>query len=107
MQDASYTALQNFLHAEFQLMLAHGEEDLQQKLASKINDLIQKDFSSLINILYRIDVDEIKLKQALESSPNEDAGDIIAKIIIDRQMQKIRLRKPFTKKADSDNEEKW
>lgn len=107
MQDASYPALHNFLHAEFQLMRGHGEEDLQQKLASKINDLIQKDFPSLINILYRIDVDEVKLKQALESSPNEDAGDIIAKIIIDRQMQKIQMQKPFTKKADSDNEEKW
>ena len=107
MQHSSHMALQNFLNTEFQIKLAADDQDLQHQLSLKINDLIQEDFQALINILYRIDVDELKLKQALEKSANEDAAIIIAKLIIDRQFQKIQLRKPVRKNADSDNEETW
>ena len=100
-------ALRNFFNTEFHITLEAGEQDLQLQLALRINELIQEDFPALINILYRIDVDELKLKQALEKFPNEDAASIIAKLIIDRQLQKIKLGNTFTKNVDSDSEETW
>ena len=51
-------------------------------LATQINELIKNDFNLLVQILYRIDVDETRLKQVLNSNPGEDAGKIIAAVII-------------------------
>ena len=73
-------------------------EELQQKLAVYINGLIQTDFQKLVAILYRVDVDENKLKNILKTEPGKDAADIIAGLIIEREMQKIETRKRFSGK---------
>jgi hypothetical protein len=49
-----------------------------EDLANAINDLIKNDFSKLVQLLYRIDVSEAKLKYILQAHPNEDAGKLIA-----------------------------
>jgi hypothetical protein len=58
------------------------------ELATYINDLIVHDFNKLISILYRIDVDEEKLKRVLKENKDKDAGIVIAELIIERQSQK-------------------
>ncbi|MEO6548954.1 MAG: hypothetical protein ABIN94_13185 [Ferruginibacter sp.] len=82
--------------------------DLQAQLAIYINRLIQTDFQKLIMLLYRIDVSEPKLKKVLSQQPQEDAGEIIALLIIERQLQKIKTRQQFRRQDDGFNEEeKW
>ena len=77
----------------------YSNQDLESKLAIYINELIDKDFNKLVNLLYRIDISEQKLKIALQ---NEDktisSGRTIAKLIIERQLQKLEFRKKFSKK---------
>ena len=77
----------------------YSNQDLESKLAIYINELIDKDFNKLVNLLYRIDISEQKLKIALQ---NEDktisSGKTIAKLIIERQLQKLEFRKKFSKK---------
>jgi len=77
----------------------YSENDLANHLAIYINELIDKDFNKLINLLYRIDISEQKLKIALQ---NEDktisSSKTIAKLIIERQLQKLEFRKKFSKK---------
>ena len=46
----------------------------------------------LVQILYRIDVSEKKIKTLLKENQGSDAGKIIASLIIERQMQKIKSR---------------
>lgn len=70
-------------------------DELQHRLSVFINDLIQHDFQKLINILYKADVDELKLKKILRENIGEDASAIIAKLIIERELQKISTRKQF------------
>ena len=83
-------------------------DELQLQLAEYINHLIKTDFDKLIAYLYRIDVNEQKLKLLLQQFPDEDAGNIIALLIIERQQQKIKTRKQFSKRDDNfDEEEKW
>ena len=53
-------------------------------LIAFINDCIQHDFNKLVQLLYRIDVAENKLKNILQSNPNEDAAKLIAAVIIER-----------------------
>lgn len=73
-------------------------QELQQKLIVFINELIQTDFQKLVAILYKIDVDEPKLKSILRENSGKDAADIIAVLIIEREMQKIQTRKQFGSK---------
>ncbi|MEJ7589393.1 MAG: hypothetical protein WKI04_17710 [Ferruginibacter sp.] len=83
-------------------------DELTIQLSTFINQLIQNDFQRLIILLYRIDVNESKLKQLLQQYPGEDAGRIIAGLIIERQLQKIKTRKQFKQQADDiTGEEKW
>ena len=67
-----------------------GDTDLRGRVVARINDLISKDFNRLIHILYRIDVDEQKLKQALRSKPDRDAAEIICDLLVERQAAKRR-----------------
>lgn len=53
-------------------------------LIAYINDCINHDFNKLVQLLYRIDVSEQKLKTILQSNPNEDAARLIAAVIIER-----------------------
>ena len=53
-------------------------------LEQAINELIKNDFSRLVQLLYRIDVSEAKLKNILSANPNENAGKLIAQVIIER-----------------------
>lgn len=73
-------------------------EVLKEKLIGFINNLIQNDFQKLIAILYKVDVSESKLKLLLREGVGEDAADIIATLIIEREMQKIETRKKFARK---------
>jgi hypothetical protein len=83
-------------------------DELKVTLSARINHLIETSFETLIALLYKIDVDEKKLKAVLRSNPSEDAGNIIAALIIERQQQKINLKKQFSGKSSSgSNEEKW
>ena len=73
-------------------------EVLQEKLRTFINDLIQNDFQKLISILYRVDVNENKLKNILKEEAQRDAADIISNLIIERQVQKINTRNQYRDK---------
>jgi hypothetical protein len=83
-------------------------EVLKEKLSVYINNLIQSDFEKLVSLLYRIDVNEPKLKQLLQQNPGEDAGKIIAELIIERQLQKIKFRQQISKPDNYiSDEEAW
>ena len=80
---------------------------LKEQLAAHINHLINHDFEKLVYYLYRIDVNEKKMK-ALLQSPHENSGALIAQLIIDRQLEKQKTKEEFRKKEnETDEEEKW
>jgi hypothetical protein len=71
------------------------------ELETLINDLIKEDFSKLVQLLYRIDVSEEKLKNLLKEHPNEDAGKLIAQIVIERLAATKKARESFSTKSSS------
>ena len=82
--------------------------ELQQQLSAYINQLINQDFEKLIYYLYRIDIHEGKLRQLLQDHEGENAAAIIAQLIIDRQLQKIKSRAEFNSPSGNESdEEKW
>ena len=75
-----------------------SEEELAGVLAKYLDELIVKDFNKLIAILYRIDVSEQKAITALaNNTEKENAGKIIAQLIIDRQKEKLYYRNLYRK----------
>lgn len=81
-------------------------ELFREQLAAYINVLIERDFEQLVNLLYRLDISENKLRSLLSFAA--DAGVLIADLIIERQLQKIKSRKQFSSSAgDIPEAEKW
>jgi hypothetical protein len=85
-----------------------NDPEIFNQFAAFINKLILTNFESLIQLLYRIDVSEMKIKAMLKESPKEDAGHLIAHLIIERQLQKLKYKMAH---AENDTEiaedEKW
>ncbi|MGZ3880671.1 MAG: hypothetical protein ACXVBF_05010 [Flavisolibacter sp.] len=83
------------------------KEGLKQQLIVHINDLLLNDFNRLVQILYRVDVSEQKLKNLLKDNPQTDAAVIIADLLIERQDQKIKTKQSFRSNDNIASEEKW
>src|ERR1041385_8798079 len=64
-------------------------------LIEKLDELIHHDFEKLKWILYRIDINEKKLTEALQNTES-DAATLMADMIIERQIQKAESRKKFS-----------
>jgi len=79
-----------------ELVATFTMEQLEAFMAEKVNHMIRTDFGGLVQWLYRIDVNEGKLRQLLQVNPGEDAGRIIARLIIERQWQKIQTRRLYS-----------
>ena len=99
----------NSLEKDFQIVLSArvSLEEIQKKLSDYINSLIIHDFNKLVSLLYRIDVSETKLKYLLKENPGIAAGNIIAGLIIERQLQKLKSRQDFRKDENIKDDEKW
>jgi len=82
-------------------------DDLKNVLAEKFNDLINTDFNHLVQLLYRIDINEEKLKQVLKQIEGQDTAALLADLTIERQLQKIRSREDYRKDEDISDDEKW
>ena len=82
-------------------------EEIREFLALQIRHLIEGDFNRLIQLLYRVDINEKRLKQMLNEQVEEDPAYLIAGFIIERQMQKVQTRKLFKNDNLDSDEERW
>ena len=90
-----------------ELFQAKSEEALLQRLSELIDELIQNNFHRLMLILYKVDISENKLRTSLQANVGEDAALVIAKLIIEREIEKMNSRNLFRSRDDNSNEEKW
>ena len=67
--------------------------DLEALLEKSITHLIDSDFERLLQVLYRIDIDELKVKKAFANS--DSVANSLAKLILAREIQKIETRKKY------------
>lgn len=81
---------------------------LQDQLYVAINHFITHDFERLVQLLYRIDISEDKLRRALQQQPKQDAALLISKLIVERLQEKKESRNRFTPPpADDPGAERW
>lgn len=88
--------------------VAGSYDELFSQLSKAVNELLNTNFDRLISILYRLDVNENKLRSLLNANPAEDAGKLIARLMIERQAEKIASRKKYkSPPPDGGENEKW
>ena len=78
-----------------------------EQLTECIRQLIDTDFSRLVQILYRLDVSEAKIKTVLVDQPGGDAAAMIARLIMERMELSKKAREQFSRPADIPEDEKW
>lgn len=83
------------------------KEDLRMQINDFINHLLIHDFNRLVQILYRVDVNEQKLKTLLQQNSDRDASVLITDLLIQRQEEKLKSRQAFKKNTDIPEDEKW
>ena len=88
------------LEEEEVLISAEDKPDLNlmhKKLSHLIAYLFEHDMHRLLNAMYRLDVNEAKFHEAMQSDSKEDAAFRIADLIIEREMQKVKTRLHYRK----------
>lgn len=80
---------------------------LEALLAETLNEWIRSDFEKLVQFLYRIDISETRLKLLLEENTEEDTGHLLARLVLERQWQKIQSRRQYTPGEPLSDEERW
>lgn len=68
---------------------------LEEYLTKEVNFLIDNDFNSLLNALYRIDISDAQTKELLHQSDTSQIARNIAIAIIDREKQKVITRAQY------------
>ena len=83
------------------------EKEKREQLEAYLNYLILNDFNALVNLLYRADVNESKLKGIIANEKEKDAAVVIAGLLIDRMKEKADTRRKFTPGEQIPEDEKW
>lgn len=107
MEEGNELTLAGKIVAVTDTLTGEPADDIRQRLISLINQLINTDFHALIRLLYRIDIDEEKLKHDLKQHPGDDAASIIAGLIITRQLQKVAVKKKFSNRQQPGTGDNW
>ncbi len=70
-------------------------EEFREYLTGKVAYLLDNNYNELINTLYRIDVNESKLRELFSGKTKQNIPGTLADLIIERQLQKIRIRQKY------------
>ena len=95
------------LSGEFGLAPCNNEEALLDNLSAIINNLINTDVNRLIGILYRLDISETRIRQTLHENSGKRAGELLAALVVERQLEKVKTRAQFKSQEDIPDEDKW
>lgn len=74
---------------------AATKEELIDLLLPIVQQMLNRDFEKLLQVCYRIDLGENKLKQILHESDPELMAFDLAKALVERQMLKIEIKRKY------------
>ncbi len=96
-------------NAGINLPSAFTMEDLENTLAAALEALVESNFQQFVLLLYQVDVPENKVKAILASESYPDVYRSVARLIIERQTEKIISREKYRQSPDSlaSDAEKW
>jgi hypothetical protein len=90
--------LQALIQKDFELKADQPvatEEDLLRLLADQIANMIEYDLEVLLSNMYRLDIPERKVHDALSPLCTEPANEALARIVLERQKQRAYTKKYY------------
>ena len=69
------------------------EEELLGAIHERVRELMDQDIGLLFSYLYRLDVSESDVKKTMDPNSQVSASLQLAKLIFDRQMQRVRTKR--------------
>ncbi|MGN7985969.1 hypothetical protein ACTJKC_01440 [Pedobacter sp. 22226] len=93
-------SLTSIISKDFDIPDTLSESQLRDAMVDAFTYLIDTDFPKLIQILYKADVDQYKLKELLETVEGLSSAEVIADAYIARQKAKIETWKKYSPKKD-------
>lgn len=96
-EEEIYPSLIEKLHKDFSLEkeslpALDNLELIRNHLITKVKELMSRDYDRFLNSLYRIDVNEKKVREILHSKDRTTIPEQLADLIIDRQMMRVRTQ---------------
>lgn len=82
-----------------------SKQQILAALAIRISQLLDGNPDQLFSLLYRLDISEMKIKEALNEG--DEIPLRLANLVYERQMEKAAWRKHFKSGQNSDNELSW
>jgi hypothetical protein len=79
------------------------EEQLHLALAARIADMLEHEIDLLLSTLYRLDVFESKIKHVLSGRTGEGVAEGLARLVIERQKEKIESRRRYAEKEQQED----
>ena len=76
--------------------------EIRKILIQKIRNYILNDMNGLMQILYRADVVESKIKKALQDFEEGDAAEILASLYLDRMIEKYKTKQLYKTEEKSE-----
>ncbi|MCB0686580.1 MAG: hypothetical protein KDC53_08645 [Saprospiraceae bacterium] len=76
-----------------------SEEELIDFMSQRIEALLAGDFEALMSMMYRLDVDEAKIRKALAPHNPENPARSLARLIVQRQMKRMATREKYKRDA--------
>lgn len=72
--------------------LASDKAELTRQVARMVLYLLRHNLNQLLHILYRIDVEERHVKQAMLAASEDEVAENIARLIVERELLKAQIR---------------
>jgi len=70
-------------------------EKLHRAIAGRVRQIIDYQFGRLAPMLYVLDIDEGRVREAFASIPSERLHDEIARMIVERSLQRVQSRRAY------------
>lgn len=93
------TQLLKLVAKHFEVPENISESHLREVLIKTFEYLVEDDFPKLLQVLYRADVDQYKLKELLENTEGKTTAEIIADAYIERQKAKVATWKKYSSQS--------
>lgn len=100
-EEISKVIAKEFMISGADSLIPSGEfdklDEFRTYLVGKLRDLLDNQYDKLINLLYKIDVNEKKLSELFAQKNTSSMAVSLADLIIDRTLEKVKYRQMYRK----------
>ena len=100
LSDTAKQAVKDFGMVGLEIQFSGNTENAYSELFSQILPLIEKlqteNFQNFYSLMYRIDISEGQIKQAVEESKDKSFSEIVTDLILKRELLKVVTKRSYS-----------